>query len=161
MIAVLQRVSQAAVLVENSTVGEIGYGLLVLLGVSREDTVSDVELLVKKVAACRIFRDEADKMNLSVRDIAGGVLVVSNFTLLADYAHGNRPSYFEAAPPNEAQALYLRFVELMKREVAHVATGEFGADMRISMEANGPVTIVMDSRELQRKGKEKKHEAAH
>ncbi|MBQ9803087.1 MAG: D-tyrosyl-tRNA(Tyr) deacylase [Clostridia bacterium] len=156
MIAVLQRVNRAAVLVEGSTVGEIGHGLLILLGVSREDTAADAELLVKKIAACRIFRDGADKMNLSVRDVAGGVLVVSNFTLLADYAHGNRPSYFEAASPAEAQSLYLYFAELMAREVSSVATGEFGAHMQISMEADGPVTIVMDSRVLQHKGKEKK-----
>lgn len=155
MIAVLQRVNRAAVRVEGETVGEIGEGLLVLLGVAEEDTLYDSELLAKKIAACRIFRDENDKMNLSVRDIGGGVLVISNFTLLADYAHGNRPSYFGAAAPQKAEMLYLDFVHRMKQEIARVEKGSFGADMKIDMEANGPVTILMDSEVLKNKGKGK------
>ncbi len=153
MIAVLQRVNRAAVRVDGEIVGEIGRGLLILLGVADADCEEDAVLLAKKVAACRIFKDENDKMNLSVRDIGGEVLVVSNFTLLADYAHGNRPSYFEAAAPQRAEQLYLHFAALMAREVSHVGTGSFGADMKIDMEADGPVTIVMDSRVLKNKGK--------
>ena len=151
MIAVLQRVNSAAVRVDGAVVGEIGKGLLLLLGVRRGDTAEDAERLAAKVAACRIFCDEAEKMNLSVSDVGGGVLVVSNFTLLADYSHGNRPSYFEAAAPAEADALYRYFADLLRPRVPHVATGEFGADMKISMEADGPVTIVMDSEVLKTK----------
>lgn len=151
MIAVLQRVDRAAVRVENKTVGAIGQGLLILLGVRKGDAEADADLLAKKIAACRIFCDAADKMNLSVRDVSGGALVISNFTLLADYHHGNRPSYFDAAPPAEAEHLYLYFMEQMKKELGEVAGGRFGADMHIEMMANGPVTIVMDSRVLQKK----------
>lgn len=155
MIAVLQRVHHAAVRVDGCVAGSTKEGLLVLLGVGREDTREDATRLAAKIAACRIFLDDADKMNRSVVDIGGGALVVSNFTLLADYSHGNRPSYFDAAPPAEAEALYLFFTEELKKYVAHVETGIFGAEMHIDMEANGPVTIVMDSKILM-KGKEKK-----
>ena len=155
MIAVLQRVNRAAVRVDGEAVGAIGEGLLILLGVAEGDCESDCELLAKKIAACRIFRDENDKMNLSVKDIGGGVLVVSNFTLLADYAHGNRPSYFGAAAPDRAEMLYLDFVHRMQQEIRQVEKGSFGADMKIDMEANGPVTIVMDSEVLKNKGKGK------
>ena len=151
MIAVLQRAASAAVQVEEKTVGEIGQGLLILLGVAQEDSKEDAELLAKKILACRIFSDESDKMNLSVRDVQGGVLVVSNFTLLANYAHGNRPDYMRAAKPQEANALYEYFVELIRRDGTEVATGEFGADMRVHLVGDGPVTIVMDSNELKKK----------
>ncbi|MBE6703081.1 MAG: D-tyrosyl-tRNA(Tyr) deacylase [Ruminococcaceae bacterium] len=151
MIAVLQRALSAAVRVEGKTVGEIGQGLLVLLGVSAEDTEQDAELLAKKILACRIFTDENDKMNLSVRDVGGSVLVVSNFTLLANYRHGNRPDYMGAAGPERANALYAYFVELIRRDGTPVATGRFGADMRVLLEGEGPVTIVMDSNELKKK----------
>ena len=151
MIAVLQRVDSAAVRVEGNTVGEIGKGLVILLGVAKDDTEGDAEALARKIAACRIFTDAADKMNLSVRDMGGEALVISNFPLLADYRHGNRPSYFDAAPPSEAERLYLYFMEQMKKELVPVAGGRFGADMSIEMTANGPVTITMDSRLLQRK----------
>ena len=145
MIAVLQRVNRATVRVDGRVVGEIGKGLLVLLGVGKGDTREDCDRLAAKIAACRIFRDAQEKMNLSVTDVEGGVLVVSNFTLLADYSHGNRPSYFDAAPPAEADALYRYFTDALRPRVASVATGEFGADMKIEMEADGPVTITMDS----------------
>ena len=151
MIAVLQRAESAAVRVDGKTVGEIGKGLLVLLGVSVEDTREDAELLCKKILACRIFTDENDKMNLSVRDVCGSVLVVSNFTLLANYAHGNRPEYMRAARPEAATALYEYFVELVRRDGTPVATGEFGADMKVHLVGDGPVTIVMDSNQLKRK----------
>ena len=154
MIAILQRAESASVRVDGKTVGEIGQGLLVLLGVSREDTREDAELLCKKILACRIFCDENDKMNLSVRDVGGSVLVVSNFTLLANYAHGNRPDYMQAAGPNEANTLYEYFVDLVRRDGTPVATGEFGADMRVHLVGDGPVTIVMDSNQLKKKKKE-------
>ena len=151
MIAVLQRAASAAVQVEGKTVGEIGKGLLVLLGVAEGDTKEDAELLARKILACRIFSDENDKMNLSVRDVQGGVLVVSNFTLLANYAHGNRPDYMRAAKPKEANELYEYFVDLIRLDGTTVATGEFGADMRVQLVGDGPVTIVMDSNELKKK----------
>lgn len=148
MIAVLQRAARAAVSVEGETVGAIGRGLLVLLGVREGDTETDAELLAAKVAKCRIFTDEADKMNLSVADIDGEVLVVSNFTLLANYRRGNRPDFMDAAAPARADELYRYFTELMRREVRHVATGAFGEYMQIDLQADGPITIVMDSEVL-------------
>ena len=154
MIAVLQRADSASVRVEGRTLGSIDRGLLILLGVGKGDTHRDAELLAAKIAACRIFEDDAGKMNLALCDVGGGALVVSNFTLLADYRKGNRPSYFDAAPPEEAKALYLDFVALLSQYVERVETGEFGADMRISLAANGPVTIVMDS-EILKKGRGK------
>ena len=154
MIAVLQRAAGAAVNVEGKTVGKIGEGLLVLLGVSAEDTEQDAELLCKKILACRIFEDENGKMNRSVRDIGGSVLVVSNFTLLANYAHGNRPEFLSAARPDKAIPLYEYFVELVRRDGTPVQTGEFGADMQIDLHCDGPVTIVMDSNVLKKKVKQ-------
>ena len=151
MIAVLQRALSASVQVEGKTVGEIGRGLLILLGVAEGDTEQDADLLCKKILACRIFNDENDKMNLSVRDIGGSVLVVSNFTLLANYRHGNRPDYMGAAKPERANALYEYFTALVRNGGVPVANGEFGAEMRVLLEGEGPVTIVMDSNELKRK----------
>lgn len=151
MIAVLQRAASAAVRVDGATVGEIGKGLLVLLGVAEGDTREDAELLAKKITACRIFTDENDKMNLSVQDVKGELLVVSNFTLLANYRHGNRPDYMNAAKPEQANELYLYFAELIRAALGSVAMGEFGADMRVLLEGDGPVTIVMDSNELKKK----------
>ena len=154
MIAVLQRVNRAAVRVSGECVGRIDRGLLVLLGVTCEDTAEDGEILAKKIAAHRIFTDENDKMNLSVADVSGGVLVVSNFTLCADYSHGNRPSFFGAAAPDVAKALYERFCDTLTAKLGGpVERGEFGADMKIDMECDGPVTIVMDSRTLKNKGR--------
>ncbi len=151
MIAVLQRAAKAAVRVEDRTVGEIGKGLLVLLGVAATDTREDAELLCKKILACRIFEDENGKMNRSVRDVGGSVLVVSNFTLLANYAHGNRPEFMSAARPEQAIPLYEYFTELVRRDGTPVQTGEFGADMQIALHCDGPVTIVMDSHVLKKK----------
>ena len=154
MIAVLQRVNRACVRVSGEVVGEIGRGLLVWLGVTGEDTREDGEALAKKIAAHRIFTDENDKMNLSLTDVGGRALVVSNFTLCADYSHGNRPSFFAAAAPEAANEAYLLFCQALASHLgAPVARGEFGADMKIDMEADGPVTIVMDSRVLTKKGK--------
>ena len=148
MIAVLQRVKRAAVSVDGSVVGECGEGLYVLLGVSREDTDRDAEVLAEKVVNLRIFTDENDKMNLSLLNIDGEMLVVSNFTLLAAYRKGKRPDYMAAAAPNEADRLYKYFTELCKKNVKKVATGEFGAHMITDMQTDGPVTIVVDSKVL-------------
>jgi D-tyrosyl-tRNA(Tyr) deacylase len=152
MIAVLQRVNRASVSVEGRVVGEIGQGLLILLGVAKGDTEKDAERLAAKAAACRIFHDDEGKMNRSVKDIGAGALVISNFTLLADYHHGNRPNFFGAAAPEEAKGLYLYFTELLSREVVRVEKGEFGAEMTINAECAGPVTITMDSNVLKPKG---------
>lgn len=154
MIAVLQRASSAFVRVQGSTVGEIGKGLVILLGVGREDTEREAEMLASKILRCRIFTDEADKMNLSLTDVGGGALVVSNFTLLANYRRGNRPDFMGAAAPAEAERLYLYFTELLRRELSLVQTGEFGADMEVGILADGPVTIVMDTDVLKQPKKE-------
>ena len=148
MIAVLQRVTGASVVVEGSVVGECRKGLMILLGVAEGDTEKDADVLATKISKLRIFEDENAKMNLSVTDIGGEALVVSNFTLLANYRRGNRPDFLGAAAPDRANELYLYFVSLLRREIACVETGEFGADMRISLEADGPITIVMDSEVL-------------
>ncbi len=153
MRAVIQRVSSASVVSDGVLTGNIGEGLMLLLGVAKGDEELDAELLATKISKLRIFSDENDKMNKSVKDIGGSALVVSNFTLSANYAHGNRPDYFGAEAPERANALYEYFVSLLKKEIAIVETGVFGAHMEISMVANGPITIVMDSDVLRRKGK--------
>ena len=152
MTAVLQRAARAAVTVAGETVGAVGEGLLVLLGVAEGDDERDAELLAAKIAACRIFCDEEGRMNRSVLDVGGGVLIVSNFTLLANYRHGNRPDYFGAAAPETAEKLYDYFCAEMRERGLPVATGRFGADMQIDLLADGPVTIVMESAVLRKKG---------
>ena len=154
MIAVLQRVFSASVVSDGVPTGDCGKGLFILLGVLNGDTAEDARLLAEKIAKLRIFSDADDKMNLSVTDIGGEALVVSNFTLGADYSHGNRPSYFDSAAPDVAEPLYEEFVRLLREKISHVATGVFGADMQITSQTDGPVTIVMDSERL-RKGKGK------
>lgn len=151
MIAVLQRVKRASVEVEGQIVGECRQGLCVLLGVAKDDTEEDAVALVKKLVELRIFRDEEDKMNLSLKDIGGELLVVSNFTLLAAYKKGRRPDFFGAAAPAEAERLYEYFCSLCEAEISHVARGIFGADMDLSIVNQGPVTIVMDSNVLLKK----------
>ncbi len=153
MKAVLQRVKNAYVSVDGETVGECAEGLMILLGVANGDTEEDAELLAAKICKLRIFKDENDKMNLSVKDIDGEALVISQFTLMANYKHGNRPDYLESAPPAEASRLYEYFSELMKRELKHVGNGIFGADMQVGLVNDGPVTIVMDSEVLKKKSK--------
>ena len=153
MQAVIQRVSSSSVIAEGVLSGKIGQGLMILLGVAKGDEQKDAELLAAKIAKLRIFSDENDKMNLSVLDVGGEALVVSNFTLCANYAHGNRPDYINAEVPERANALYEYFVSLLRKDVKNVATGVFGADMSISIEADGPITIVMESEVLRRKGK--------
>lgn len=146
MRAVLQRVSSARVAVEARTVGEIGPGLLVLLGVEEEDTGEDARYLAEKTAQLRIFEDGEGKMNLSVEDAGGEVLVVSQFTLLADCRKGRRPGFSRAAPPQKARELYLHFVTLLGRRGLRVATGTFQADMEVDLVNQGPVTLLLDSR---------------
>ena len=154
MIAVLQRAASAFVRVEGNTVGEIGKGLLILLGVGQNDSEREAEMLAAKILRCRIFTDEADKLNLSVTDVGGGALVVSNFTLLANYRRGNRPDFMGAAEPARAKELYLYFTELLRRELPLVQTGEFGAHMEVGLVGDGPITIVMDTDVLKQPKKE-------
>lgn len=148
MRAVVQRVSRAAVRVENEEVGAIGAGLLVLLGVARGDTSEDARLLAEKVAGLRIFDDADGKMNYSLQDVGGEVLAVSQFTLLGDARKGRRPSYSEAAPPEEANPLYRRFVDSLRSAGLTVAEGVFRAQMQVELVGDGPVTILLDSTRL-------------
>ena len=146
MRVIVQRAAAARVSVEGETVGQIGPGLLLLVGVTHTDTLAEAALLAKKAANLRIFCDNEDKMNLSLLDICGEALVVSNFTLYADVSRGRRPSFIEAARPELARPLCDAFCEALRTEgVAQVETGRFGADMRIALEADGPVTITLDS----------------
>lgn len=151
MKAVIQRVSHASVVVDGQTVGSCREGYLILLGVAEGDTETDAELLAKKIVNLRIFQDENEKMNRSIKDIDGEMLVISQFTLLADYRHGNRPDFLASAKPDEANRLYEYFKELVSREIRRVESGVFGAHMEVSLLNNGPVTIVMDSEVLKKK----------
>ncbi|MGI9166756.1 MAG: D-aminoacyl-tRNA deacylase [Pyrinomonadaceae bacterium] len=148
MRAVVQRVTRANVTVEDETVGEIGKGLVILLGVASDDTQDDVEYLAEKIAALRIFEDEGGRMNLSVKDVSGALLVVSQFTLYGDVRRGLRPSWSDAAAPEIAEPLYESFVLSVKRNLTHVATGSFRRMMQLELVNDGPVTILVDSRKL-------------
>ena len=146
MKAVLQRVQNAKVTVDGDVIGEIGQGFMILLGVVQGDTESEAELLAKKTASLRVFSDENDKMNLSVLDVDGAVLVVSQFTLCACCKKGNRPSFTDSAPPEEANKLYGYFMEQLKiNGVKKVEHGVFGADMAVELVNDGPVTILYDT----------------
>lgn len=146
MIAVIQRAAKASVIADGEQAGKCDKGLFVLLGVVDGDSEKDAEILAAKVSKLRIFTDENDKMNLSVKDIGGSVLVVSNFTLGADVSHGNRPSFTPAAHPSVAEPLYEYFSKCLENEGVPVQNGVFGADMQITLHADGPVTILMDSK---------------
>jgi D-tyrosyl-tRNA(Tyr) deacylase len=146
MRAVVQRVSRAEVRVDGSVSGEIGRGLLVLLGVARDDGEADARFLADKIAGLRVFEDPAGKMNLAVAEVGGGVLVVSQFTLLGDARKGNRPSFIDAAPPEAANALYESVCALLRAKGLPVATGVFRAHMEVEGVNDGPVTIMLDSR---------------
>ena len=147
MIAVIQRVGNASVVVDGETVGKCGKGLCVLLGVARGDTEEDADALARKIVNLRIFEDENGKMNLSVQDVGGSILAISNFTLLAAYKKGNRPDYMGAEAPERAKELYGYFAELLNNTVP-TERGIFGADMKLNILNDGPVTIVMDSKVL-------------
>ena len=148
MRAVLQRVTRASVRVEGETVGEIGKGLVVLLGIAHDDTGRDSAYLIEKIAALRIFEDAEGRMNLSVTDIGGAILVVSQFTLYGDARRGRRPSWSDAAPPEIAEPLYESFVAEARASVGVVATGSFRRMMEVELVNDGPVTILLDSRRL-------------
>ncbi|AEH45500.1 D-tyrosyl-tRNA(Tyr) deacylase [Thermodesulfatator indicus DSM 15286] len=145
MRAVIQRVKQASVTVEGQEVAAIGQGFLVLVGVSKEDTIKDIDYLARKIVNLRVFEDEKGKLNLSLKDISGEVLLVSNFTLYGDCRKGNRPSFAKAAPPELAEKLYLSLAEAIKAEGVPVKTGKFRAYMEISLINDGPVTLLLDS----------------
>jgi len=148
MRAVVQRVTRASVKVDSEVIGEIGHGLVVLLGIAREDTEKDATYLVEKIVALRVFDDEAGVMNRSVKDVSGALLIVSQFTLYGDVRRGLRPSWIDAAAPEVAEPLYDFFVEQARKSVAQVATGSFRAMMQVELVNDGPVTILLDSRKL-------------
>jgi D-tyrosyl-tRNA(Tyr) deacylase len=146
MRALLQRVTEAKVTVDETVTGQIGVGLLVLLGVSKLDTEADAEFVVQKVLNLRIFEDEHGKMNRSILDTGGGMLVVSQFTLYGDCRKGRRPSFDDAAPAEQARALYGHFVAVARRTSLRIETGVFQAHMSVSLVNDGPVTLIVESR---------------
>ena len=148
MIAVIQRVKKTCLTADGTPYSEISHGFLVLLGVLSGDGETDARLLADKIAKLRVFSDANGKMNLSLSDVSGEVMVVSNFTLAANYKHGNRPDFLRAAPHEEANRLYRRFADFLANAGISTVTGVFGADMQITTTADGPVTIVMDSEVL-------------
>lgn len=149
MKVVLQRVSEAHVKVDNEIVGKIEKGLMLLIGVDEADEISDADWLVKKVLDVRVFSDEDGKMNHSVKDINGEILCISQFTLISDYKKGNRPSYIKAAKPDKAIPLFDHFKEEIKKSGLKIESGIFGADMKVSLINDGPVTLVFDSKTKQ------------
>ena len=148
MRVVLQRVSKASVSVEGNVIGKIEQGFLVLLGITHADTEKDLNWMVKKVAGLRIFEDENGKMNKGLADVEGEMLVVSQFTLYGNCTKGRRPSFIDAARPDVAIPLYEKFIELTREAGIHVETGEFGADMKVDLLNDGPITLVIDSPEI-------------
>lgn len=147
MVAVIQRVNRGNVTVEGSTVGSIGSGLVILLGVDKEDVEEDADFLAGKIAGLRIFNDENQKMNLSILDVEGSALVVSQFTLCGDTNKGRRPSFVKAAAPEEGNRLYQYFMDCLSRDGVIVESGKFGAMMDVELVNAGPVTFVLNSRE--------------
>ena len=152
MRAVIQRVSSARVISDGILTGKAGKGLVILLGVKKGDTEKDAQALALKISKLRIFSDGNDKLNLSINDIGGSALVISNFTLYANYVHGNRPDYFTSEAPERANMLYEHFILCLKKEIPDVQCGVFGAYMKPEINADGPITIVMDSEVLLNKG---------
>ncbi len=149
MKAVIQRVSEANVKVDGNIVGEISKGLLLLIGIDEEDEKNDADWLVQKILSLRIFGDEGGKLNHSIMDISGGILCISQFTLIADYKKGNRPSFIKAAKPEKAIPLFEYFKTEISKSGLKTESGIFGADMKVSLLNDGPVTIVMDSKTKQ------------
>lgn len=147
MKAIIQRVTQASVTIESNIVAEIQKGLLILIGIEEADNQEDIQWLVSKIANLRIFGDENEVMNLSVKDVTGDVIIVSQFTLNASTKKGNRPSYIKAARPETAIPIYEKFVAQMEIEIGKkVQTGQFGADMKVALLNDGPVTIIIDTK---------------
>ena len=142
---VIQRVSRATVTVRGSVIGQIGQGYLVLVGVGREDTKEDADRLVRKMIGLRIFSDENGKINKSLKDVDGQLLLISQFTLYADCRHGNRPGFTDAGDPEKAKELYEYMIDSCRREIPVVEQGEFGADMKVELVNDGPFTILLDS----------------
>lgn len=151
MRAVIQRVDRAAVLVSGETVGTCEKGFLILLGIGKDDTEQSAKLLAEKVSKLRVFSDAAGKMNRSLLDLDYSVLLISQFTLFADTSHGNRPSFFDSAPPQLAEPLYLLFGKLLEEKGVAVGYGSFGSDMTIEAALQGPVTIILDTDTMQKK----------
>ena len=145
---VIQRVKNASVTVDNDIIGQIDQGFLVLIGITSSDTKEIADAMVKKLINLRIFKDNQDKMNLSIKDIGGSLLLISQFTLYADCSHGNRPGFTDAAKPDYANDLYEYIIGECKKYDVPVETGEFGADMKVSLLNDGPVTIILDSDEI-------------
>jgi len=146
MRAVVQRVTQSSVTVQAETVGRIGAGLLVLLGVAEDDAMQDADWMAAKIAQLRIFEDDAGKLNRSLLDVQGEMLVVSQFTLYGDCRKGRRPSFVKAAAPEKGESLYLRFVAQVRQQGIAVATGRFRRQMDVALVNNGPVTLIIESR---------------
>ena len=144
MRVILQRVTRARVVIDNREVGCVGQGLLLLVGIHKDDTPEAIDFLAAKCAEIRVFADEQSKMNLSLREIHGEALVVSQFTLLGDCRKGRRPSYADAAPPEKGKELYERFVKQLRKHIPKVQTGVFGAMMQVELINDGPVTLVME-----------------
>ena len=147
MIAVIQRCSQGKVTVSDKVVGKISHGLVILLGVQKNDTENDAEFLVNKICGLRIFNDENDKMNLSIKDVHGSALIISQFTLCGDTKKGRRPSFIKAATPDDGNRLYEYFMLEMKKGGVPIESGEFGAMMDVELVNNGPVTFVLNSKD--------------
>lgn len=150
MKAIIQRCSSASVIADGVPSGKIGKGFMILLGVLKGDGTEDAELLAEKISKLRVFDDDNGKLNLSLKDVVGEVLVISNFTLGADYRKGNRPDYLNSEAPARANELYEYFVSALRERGIHTETGVFGADMQITLGADGPVTIDMDSTVLKK-----------
>lgn len=146
MRAVVQRVTSSSVSVNEKIIGEIGIGFNVLIGISKDDTLEDLKYIKDKIINLRVFHDENDKMNLSLLDINGEILVISQFTLYGDCRKGRRPNFMEAQSGEEANKLYEEFLELLKESDLKVECGEFGADMKVQINNDGPVTILLDSK---------------
>jgi D-tyrosyl-tRNA(Tyr) deacylase len=145
MLAVIQRVSEGEVTIHGKSRGKIGIGLVIFLGVAREDEIQDADWLAEKIAGLRIFEGDDEKMNLSLKDVNGKALVISQFTLLADYRRGRRPGFTKAAKPEKAIPLYEHFMDQLWRQDIQVENGEFGTNMQVHILNEGPVTMVLDS----------------
>ena len=146
MRAVIQRVTSSSVTVDNKTIGEINNGLNVLIGICNDDTIEDLQYVADKIINLRIFHDENDKMNLCIQDVKGELLIISQFTLYGDCRKGRRPNFMQAESGEEAKVIYEKFVDIIKKSGLKVETGEFGADMKVQINNDGPVTILLDSK---------------